>query len=160
MSESQSSRYLSNLENLGLSLPAIKPPVANYVPAVLSGNLLYISGQLPVDGGGTMVKGHLGKDVALEAGQQAARTCALNILAHAHAALAGDLDRIRRCVKITGFVASTPEFTDHPKVINGASDFIVAVFGDAGKHARAAVGVSSLPLGAAVEVEAIFEVAV
>lgn len=142
---------------LGVTLPEVKPPVANYVPTTRSGNLLYVSGQLPMKDG-QMAKGHLGKDVSVEAGQEAAKTCALNILAQVSAALGGDLDRIVSCLKVTGFVASTPEFTDHPKVINGASDFLVAALGDAGKHARAAVGVSSLPLGAAVEVEAIFEV--
>lgn len=139
-------------------LPAAAAPVANYVPAVLSGGTLYISGQLPVVDG-VMTKGHLGKDVSVEQGYAAARACALNIIAQARAALGGDLERVRRCVKISGFVASVPEFTDHPKVVNGASDLIVAVFGEAGKHARAAVGVPSLPLGAAVEVEAVFEVA-
>lgn len=148
------------LKEKGITLPDLKPPVANYVPAVVSGNMLYISGQLPFAAGGTMTKGHLGKDVSLEDGQTAARTCALNILAQANTALGGDLDRVVRCVKVTGFVASTPEFTDHPKVINGASDFIVEILGDAGRHARAAVGVAALPLGAAVEVEAVFEVKV
>lgn len=146
-----------NLAALGVTLPDVKPPVANYVPTTRSGNLLYVSGQLPVKDG-EMVKGHLGKDVSVEAGQEAAKICALNILAQVNAALGGDLGRIVSCLKVTGFVASTPEFTDHPKVINGASDFLVAALGDAGKHARAAVGVPSLPLGAAVEVEAIFEV--
>jgi enamine deaminase RidA (YjgF/YER057c/UK114 family) len=141
----------------GITLPAVTAPVANYVPAVISGNTLYISGQLPVLDG-VMTKGHLGKDVTIEQGYAAARVCALNIIAQARAALGGDLDRVRRCVKISGFVASVPEFTDHPKVINGASDLIVAAFGEAGKHARAAVGVAALPLGAAVEVEAVFEV--
>lgn len=147
----------AKLKELGFTLPEVKPPVANYVPTVRSGNLLYVSGQLPLKDG-QMIKGHLGKDVAIEQGQEAAKICALNILAQVHAALGGDLDRVTACVKLTGFVACTPEFTDHPKVINGASDFIVSVFGDAGKHARAAVGVAALPLGAAVEVEAIFEV--
>ncbi len=145
------------LQSIGITLPEVKPPVANYVPTTRSGNLLYVSGQLPMKDG-QMTKGHLGKDVTLEQGQDAAKTCALNILAQASAALNGDLDRIVACVKVTGFVSCTPEFTDHPKVINGASDFLVEALGDAGKHARAAVGVSALPLGAAVEVEAIFEV--
>lgn len=147
----------ARLKELDVALPEIKPPVANYVPTVRSGNLLYVSGQLPMKNG-EMVKGHLGKDVSIEKGHEAAKLCALNIVAQANAALNGDLDRILACVKVTGFVASTPDFTDHPKVINGASDFIVSVFGDSGKHARAAVGVAALPLGAAVEVEAIFEV--
>lgn len=152
-----SGKVSAKLQELGVVLPEVKPPVANYVPTVASGNLLYVSGQLPMQSG-EMIKGHLGRDVSVEKGQEAARLCALNIVAQARAAL-GDLDRVRRCVKLTGFVASAPEFTDHPKVINGASDFIVSVFGEQGKHARAAVGVAALPLGAAVEVEAIFEVA-
>lgn len=146
------------LADLGVTLPQIPAPVANYVPAVISGGLLYISGQLPVENG-TMHKGALGRDVTVEAGYAAARVCAINIVAQAAAALGGDLSRVRRCVRLGGFVSCTPEFTDHPKVVNGASDFIVGVFGDAGRHARAAVGVPSLPLGAAVEVDAIFEVA-
>lgn len=146
------------LKEKGITLPELKPPVANYVSFVISGNMLYISGQLPLGVGGVMTKGHLGKDVSLEDGQAAARICALNILAQANAALGGDLDRIARCVKLGGFVSSTPEFTDHPKVVNGASDFIVEILGDAGRHARAAVGVAALPLGAAVEVEAVFEI--
>ena len=146
------------LQQLGISLPELKPPVANYVPFVLSGGMLYVSGQLPVAADGQMIRGYLGKNISLEEGQESARLCALNIVAQVNAALAGDLDLVARCVKLGGFVASVPEFTDHPKVVNGASDFIVQVFGDAGKHARAAVGVSSLPLGAAVEVDAVFEV--
>lgn len=145
----------SRLSDLGLILPQVTPPVASYVSAVIEGNLVYISGQLPVKDG-QMIKGHLGHGVSLEEGQQAAQLCALNILAQLSAALDGDLSRVARCVKLTGFVASTPDFTDHPKVINGASDLMLQVMGDAGKHARAAVGVASLPLGAAVEVEAIF----
>lgn len=146
---------LSRLADLGIVLPAVTPPVASYVPVVIEGNLIFVSGQLPVHDG-NMIKGHLGRDVSLEDGQRAAQLCALNILAQVSAALDGQLDRIARCVKLGGFVACTPEFTDHPKVINGASDLMLQVLGDAGKHARAAVGVPSLPLGAAVEVEAVF----
>ncbi len=146
---------LSRLADLGIVLPAVTPPVASYVPVVIEGNLIFVSGQLPVRDG-EMVKGHLGRDVSLEDGQRAAQLCALNILAQVSAALDGQLDRISRCVKLGGFVACTPDFTDHPKVINGASDLMLQVLGDAGKHARAAVGVPSLPLGAAVEVEAVF----
>ena len=149
--------YADRLKDLGITLPAVVPPVASYVSTVLSGNMLYVSGQLPVVDG-HMIKGHLGRDVSLETGQDAAKRCALNILAQASAALDGNLERIERCVKLTGFVACTPDFTDHPKVINGASDLMVAALGDNGKHARAAVGVSALPLGAAVEVEAIFAI--
>lgn len=150
------SKIDARLAALGITIPDLAPPVANYVPFTISGKTLYISGQLP-GAGGQMTKGHLGKDVSLEDGQKAARVCAINIIAQAKAAL-GDLDKVSRCLRLGGFVASTPEFTDHPKVVNGASDLIVEVFGDAGKHARAAVGVSALPLGAAVEVDAIFEI--
>ncbi len=146
------------LQELGIILPDVKPPVANYVPFVLTGHTLHVSGQLPIGADGKMVKGHLGRDVSVDTGYAAAKICALNIIAQVNAALSGELNRVRRCVKLGGFVASVPEFTDHPKVINGASDFIVEVFGDAGKHARAAVGVAALPLGAAVEVEAVFEI--
>ncbi len=154
-----SARPAERLAEQGITLPAVNPPVANYVPCVISGKTLYVSGQLPVDSAGQMKKGHLGKDVSVEEGQAAARLCALNIIAQVHAVLGGDLDRVARCVKLTGFVASAADFTDHPKVVNGASDLMVGVFGDAGKHARAAVGVAALPLGACVEVEAVFELA-
>jgi enamine deaminase RidA (YjgF/YER057c/UK114 family) len=146
------------LAELGITLPAVKPPVANYVPAVVSGNMVYVSGQLPIDAEGVLKKGHLGKDVTIDDGAAAARICALNIIAQVNAVLGGDLGRVVRCVRLGGFVASTPDFTDHPKVVNGASDMIVNVFGDKGRHARAAVGVPSLPLGACVEVDAVFEV--
>jgi len=149
--------YAERLQELDIALPKLAAPLANYVPAVISGDLLYISGQLPA-GAGEMTTGHLGKDVSIEDGAAAARQCAVNIIAQARAALDGDLNRIVRCVRLGGFVSSTPDFTDHPKVINGASDLIVEIFGDAGKHARAAVGVAALPLGAAVEVEALFEI--
>jgi enamine deaminase RidA (YjgF/YER057c/UK114 family) len=146
------------LQEKNITLPAVAAPVANYVPVVIAGNMLYVSGQLPMDSGAVAIKGHLGKNVTLEDGMKAARLCALNIAAQAKAALGGDLDRVLRCVKLSGFVAASPEFTDHPKVVNGASDCMVEIFGETGKHARAAVGVSSLPLGAAVEVEAVFEI--
>src|SRR5690606_1945818 len=120
--------------------------------------MVFISGQLPINADGQMIKGYLGKDVNLEEGAEAARLCAINILAQAKAALEGDLERITRCVKLGGFVACLPEFTDHPKVINGASDLIVSALGDIGQHARFAVGVPSLPRGAAVEVDAVFEI--
>jgi enamine deaminase RidA (YjgF/YER057c/UK114 family) len=147
----------NRLKEMGIALPQAAAPVANYVPFVISGNMLYISGQLPAKDG-QMTKGRLGKDVSVEQGYEAAKACALNIVSQASAALGGDLTRVRRCVKLGGFVACSKDFTDHPKVVNGASDFIVAVFGDAGKHARAAVGVPSLPLGACVEVDAVFEI--
>lgn len=146
------------LVKLNVTLPQLAAPVANYVPFTISGSTLHISGQLPLAGGAVTCKGLLGQDVALEDGQKAAQLCALNILAQAHAALGGDWRRLKRCLRLGGFVAATPAFTDHPKVINGASDFIVNILGEAGKHARAAVGVASLPLGAAVEVDAIFEI--
>lgn len=150
-------KFNDRLKELGIELPQLAAPVANYVPFTLSGNTLYISGQLPMKDG-QLVKGLLGDNMDAEAGMQAARLCAVNIIAQANAALGGDLDRVTRCLRLGGFVASTATFFDHPKVINGASDLVVDVFGDAGKHARAAVGVSALPLGAAVEVDAIFEV--
>ncbi|MDD9901922.1 MAG: RidA family protein [Alphaproteobacteria bacterium] len=146
------------LKDQNITLPPAAAPVASYVATVVSGNMLFVSGQLPIESGEVAVKGHLGKDVSLEDGVRAAQLCALNIVAQVSAALDGNLDRVARCVKLGGFVASTPEFTDHPKVINGASDFIVSVFGDTGKHARAAVGVAALPRGTAVEIEAIFEI--
>lgn len=146
------------LQGMGIKLPAPAVPVASYVPYVITGNTLFISGQLPMNADGQMIKGHLGKEVNLEEGAEAARLCAINILAQAKAALGGDLERITRCVKLGGFVACLPEFTDHPKVINGASDLIVGALAEAGKHARFAVGVASLPLGAAVEVDAVFEI--
>ncbi|MEI6416522.1 MAG: RidA family protein [Verrucomicrobiota bacterium] len=146
------------LTTLQLQLPIVATPLANYVPCAISGSLLFVSGQLPYENGIVKVVGQLGTTVSEEQGIEAARHCILNILAQAKAAL-GSLDNIKRCLKITGFVNATSEFTAHPKIINGASDLIVAVLGDPGKHARAAVGGSSLPLGAAVEIEAIFEIA-
>ena len=144
------------LADLGLSLPQAAAPVAAYVPVVEAGGLLHVSGQLPfVDG--KVVTGRLGDDVSLEAGQKAAQACALMLVAQLRAHLGG-LTRVKRVVKLGVFVNSTPDFTDQPKVANGASELIVALFGDAGKHARSAVGVAALPLGAAVEVDAIVEV--
>ena len=148
----------NKLTTLQLQLPIVATPLANYVPCTISGSLLFVSGQLPYENGAVKIVGQLGTTVSEEQGIEAARHCMLNILAQAKAAL-GSLDNIKRCLKITGFVNATSEFTAHPKIINGASDLIVAVLGDPGKHARAAVGVSSLPLGAAVEIEAIFEIA-
>lgn len=147
------------LRERGLDLPPAPPPAANYVPYVISGDWVLISGQLPMQGGGVAVTGQLGHNLAIEDGQAAARLCALNVLAQAKAACEGDLDRVGRCLKLGGFVSCTPEFADHPKVINGASDLIAEVMGEAGRHARFAVGCASLPLNAAVEVEAIFELA-
>ncbi|MCB9988177.1 MAG: RidA family protein [Rhodospirillales bacterium] len=149
----------TRLKELNIELPAAAAPAANYVPYVISGTTLFIAGQIPFLNGQPMHKGRLGTDMDVEQGAEAARACGLNILAQAHAAVQGDWGRIKRCVKLGGFVNCTPEFTDHPKVINGASDLMVAVLGDAGKHARFAVGAPSLPLGVAVEIDAIFELA-
>ena len=147
----------ARLQELGIVLPEAAAPVASYVPVVVHGGFAHVSGQLPfVDG--KLVTGRLGEDVSLEAGIDAARACGLMILAQLKAALV-PLDKVERVVKLGGFVNSTPDFTDHPKVINGASDLMVAVFGEKGRHARAAVGVPALPLGAAVEVDAIVAIA-
>ena len=147
----------SRLAGLGVILPAAAAPAANYVPFMTTGNLLLTSGQLPLRDGKLVVTGLLGRDADVAAGKEAAKACAINILAQAKAAL-GDLEKIKRVVKITVFVASDPSFTEQHLVANGASDFLVEVIGERGKHARAAVGVASLPLNAAVEVEAIIEI--
>lgn len=146
------------LAELGITLPSPKPPVANYVPVVKTGNLLFVSGQVSVDGSGKVAIGKLGGGMSIEDGREAAKLCAINILAQVKAA-AGDLDKVVRIVKLVGFVNSTLEFTDQPAVMNGCSDLLVEVFGDKGRHARSAVGIASLPFGAAVEVEAIVEIA-
>ena len=148
----------ARLAQLGLTLPPAPNPVANYVPYAVAGNLLFISGQISKAADGTIVTGLLGRDVTVEAGQAAARLCALNILAQAKAAL-GDLDRVAQVMRLTGFVAATADFSDHPKVVNGASDLMVEVMGDKGRHTRAAVGVASLPMASAVEVDAIIAIA-
>ncbi|EJK84783.1 RidA family protein [Agrobacterium sp. SHOUNA12C] len=147
------------LKELGIVLPQAAAPAANYVPYVISGNLLYLSGQLPMENGKVGVTGHLGKDVDVAGGQRAAELCAINILAQAKAALDGDLSRIKRLIKLNGFVASVPEFVEQHLVINGASNLLANVLGEAGKHARAAVGMAALPLNAAVEIDAILEIA-
>ena len=144
------------LIELGITLPDAPAPAANYVPFVRSGNLLYISGQVSMDADG-LVRGKLGENMSVEDAQKAARLCALNLLSQVSAACEGDLNKVTQVVKLTGFVNSTPDFNQHPQVVNGASDLMAEVFGDAGRHARAAVGSSSLPLGVAVEVEGIFE---
>lgn len=151
-------KYEGKLRDLGIELPEAAAPAANYVPASRAGPLLYISGQVPTLGGKDQVVGKLGGGISIEDGQKAARICAINIIAQLKAALAGDLDRVVSCVRLGGFVNAVPEFGDHPKVINGASDLMVEVFGEAGRHARAAVGCASLPRNVAVEVDAIFEV--
>lgn len=147
------------LAKLGIELPAPAKPAANYVPFVVSGKQVFVAGQIPVRGGELQHTGRLGADVSLEQGQAAARLCALNIIAQLKEAAGGDLDRVTRIVKLGAFVACTPEFTDHPKVANGASDLLAEVFGEAGRHARFAVGAPSLPLGVAVEIDAVAELA-
>ena len=149
----------ARLAELGIVLPSPAAPAANYVPTVRSGNLVFVAGQVTFDAQGKpQFIGKLGREFDVAQGQQAARLCGINILAQMKAALGGDLDRVARCVRVGGFVNAVPDLTDHPKVINGASDLLVQVLGDAGKHARAAIGVGSLPLGVACEVEAVFEV--
>lgn len=151
-------RIAARLADLNIILPTPTPPVANYAPYVIAGKLAFISGQVSVASGALMT-GKLGADVSLEDGVAAARACGVNLLAQLSLALDGDLDRVRRVVKLGGFVNCTPDFTDQPKVVNGASDLMVEVFGDAGRHARAAVGAPSLPMGAAVEIDGVFEIA-
>ena len=147
------------LSELGIVLPTPATPVANYIPFVRTGALLFVSGQICLDGTGKLVaKGKLGDGVSLEDGQKAARACAINLIAQVKAAL-GDLDKVVRVVRLGGFINSAPDFIDGPKVMNGASDLMVQVFGDKGRHARTTVGVASLPADAAVEVEGLFEVA-
>jgi enamine deaminase RidA (YjgF/YER057c/UK114 family) len=151
------SLVVKRLEELGVQLPHSAAPIANYVGFVRTGNLLFVSGQLCLADGTPVAKGKLGKQVAVEQGQAAARVCAINLLAQVKAAV-GDLDRVTRVVRLGGFINSAPDFLDGSKVMNGASDLMVAVFGDKGRHARTAVGVAALPADAAVEVEGTFEV--
>lgn len=150
------SRIDARLSELGITLPGAPAPAANYVPFVRSGNQLFVSGQIS-NGPEGLIKGRLGADMDVSEGALAARFCGLALIAQAKAAL-GDLDRIKRVVKLVGFVNSTPDFIDQPKVINGCSDLMVEVFGEAGRHARSAVSAASLPLGVAIEIEGIFEV--
>jgi enamine deaminase RidA (YjgF/YER057c/UK114 family) len=154
-----SNQIAERLKEMGISLPEAAAPAANYVPYVIAGNVLHISGQLPLEGGKIAVTGHLGRNVDVATGQRAAELCAINILAQASAALGGDLSRIKRVIKLNGFVASVPEFVEQHLVINGASNLIAGVLGDVGKHARAAVGMAALPMNAAVEIDAIMEIA-
>jgi enamine deaminase RidA (YjgF/YER057c/UK114 family) len=149
----------ARLKELGIALPQASAPVANYVPFTVSGKLVIVSGQVSVRDGKPEFVGKLGREISIPEGQQAARLCALNILSHLKNACGGDLDRVRRVLRLGGFVNCTADFTSMPQVVNGASDLMVEVFGDKGRHARAAVGVNSLPLGVAVEVEAMFELA-
>lgn len=147
----------SRLRDLGITLPAPVAPVANYVPYVVSGKMVFISGQVSIGPDG-LITGKLGDDVSLEDGIEAAKACGINLIAQLKSACDGDLERVTRVLKLGGFVNCTPDFTDQPKVVNGTSDLMVDVFGDAGRHARAAVGAPSLPLGAAVEVDGVFEI--
>ena len=149
--------FEKKIEELGLTLPEAKAPVGNYVATKITDKLLFISGQISIDENGGLIKGKIGKDLDTEAGYNAAKRCALSIVSQVKKACDGDLSKIKYCVKLTGFVNSTDDFTDQPKVLNGASDLIATIFGDAGMHTRAAVSTNSLPLGVSVEVDAIFE---
>ena len=149
--------YDEKLKELNINLPEAKAPVGNYVAAKVSGNMLFISGQISIDENGQLIKGKIGKDLDTEAGYNAAKRCALSIVAQVKKACSNDLSKVKSCIKLTGFVNSTEDFTEQPKVINGASDLIASIFGDAGMHTRAAVSTNSLPLGVSVEVDAIFE---
>ena len=146
-----------NLEKLKIKLPEAKAPVGNYVATKISGKMLFISGQISIDENGQLIKGKIGKDLDTDAGYNAAKRCALSIVAQVKKACDNDLSKIKSCIKLTGFVNSTDDFTEQPKVINGASDLIASVFGNQGMHTRAAVSTNSLPLGVSVEVDAIFE---
>ena len=150
--------FEDNLKKNNILLPKAADPVGSYVASKIIGKLLYISGQISMDAEGKLIKGKVGKDLDVDKGYQAAERCALSIVSQAKKACDNDLSKIKSCVKLTGFVNSTDDFTDQPKVINGASDTIAKIFGDSGMHARAAVSVNSLPLGVSVEVDAIFEV--
>lgn len=153
-----SGRIEARLKELGITLPAPPAPVATYVPCVTTGNLVFVSGQVTAGPKGLEYLGVVGKNLSVEEGRAAARLCAINVLAQLKTAVGGDLDRVKRCVKLTVFVNAAPEFAEHPEVANGASDLMGDVFGDAGRHSRAAVGAGSLPRNVATEVEAIFEI--
>ena len=149
--------YDDNITKLQIILPEAKPPVGSYVATKISGKLLYISGQISIDENGELIKGKVGKDLTTDEAYQAAKRCGLSIVSQVKEACAGDLSKIKSCIKLTGFVNSTDDFIEQPKVINGASDLVASIFGDAGMHTRAAVSTNSLPLGVSVEVDAIFE---
>ena len=149
--------FENKIKELKINLPEAKPPVGSYVATKIVGNLLYISGQISISEDGKLIKGKVGKDLSVDDGYKAAERCGLSIISQAKVACNGDLSKIKSCVKLTGFVNSTNNFTEQPKVINGASDLIASVFGEAGMHTRAAVSTNSLPLGVSVEVDAIFE---
>ena len=145
------------INDLKIILPEAKAPVGSYVATKITGKLLYVSGQISINANGELIKGKVGKDLSVDDGYKAAERCGLSIISQAKVACSGDLSKIKSCVKLTGFVNSTDNFTEQPKVINGASDLIASVFGEAGMHTRAAVSTNSLPLGVSVEVDAIFE---
>ena len=147
-----------NLKKLNIELPNAPSPVGAYVAYKIINKILYISGQLPIKSNGEIIKGKIGRNLTLEDGQEASKLCVINILAQAKKAAGGDLNKIKNCIKITGFVNSTDDFLDQPKVINPASETLSSVFGDKGKHTRAAISTNSLPLGAAVEIDSIFEI--
>ena len=149
--------YNDKLKELNINLPDAKAPVGNYVATKISGKMLFISGQISIDNNGQLIKGKVGKDLDTEAGYNAAKRCALSIVAQVKKACGDDLSKVKSCIKLTGFVNSTDDFTEQPKVINGASDLIASIFGETGTHTRAAVSTNSLPLGVSVEVDAIFE---
>ena len=149
--------FENKIKELKINLPEAKPPVGSYVATKIVGSLLYISGQISISESGELIKGKVGKDLTVDDGYKAAERCGLSIISQAKVACHGDLSKIKSCVKLTGFVNSSDIFTDQPKVINGASDLIASVFGEAGMHTRAAVSTNSLPLGVSVEVDAIFE---
>ena len=149
--------FENKFKELKINLPEAKAPVGSYVATKIVGNLLYISGQISISENGELIKGKVGKDLSVDDGYKAAERCGLSIISQAKVACHGDLSKIKSCVKLTGFVNSTDNFTDQPKVINGASDLIASVFGEAGMHTRAAISTNSLPLGVSVEVDAIFE---
>ena len=149
--------FEKKIQELKIKLPEAKPPVGSYVATKIVGNLLFISGQISIAENGELIKGKIGKDLSTEQGYDAAKRCGLSIIAQVKVACNGDLSKIKSCIKLTGFVNSTEDFTEQPKVINGASDLIATIFGDAGMHTRAAVSTNSLPLGVSVEVDAIFE---
>ena len=149
--------FENKIKELDIKLPEAKPPVGSYVATKIVGNLLYISGQISISENGELIKGKIGKDLTTEQGYDAAKRCGLSIVSQAKVACDNDLSKIKSCIKLTGFVNSTEDFTEQPKVINGASDLIAAIFGDAGMHTRAAISTNSLPLGVSVEVDAIFE---
>jgi enamine deaminase RidA (YjgF/YER057c/UK114 family) len=149
--------FEDKIKELKIELPEAKPPVGNYVATKIVGNLLYVSGQVSINSNGELIKGKVGKDLTTDEAYKAAERCGISIISQVKKACEGDLSKVKTCIKLTGFVNSTDDYTEQPKVINGASDLIVSIFGDAGMHTRAAVSTNSLPLGVSVEVDAIFE---